>query len=135
VLYSFCSQQNCTDGQNPNPALIDVNGILYGVTIAGGTSNCDCGTVFSLDSKTGTETVLHSFGDGADGQAPEASLIAVNGILYGTTENGGGQAVAAGVAGQFSLSTRTPTKRKCFIPFAVNRIAPTAQTHSPVCSP
>ena len=32
VLYSFCSQTNCTDGQNPEANLIDVKGTLYGAT-------------------------------------------------------------------------------------------------------
>lgn len=35
------------------------------------------------------EKVLWSFGNGADGAYPEASLINVNGVLYGTTETGG----------------------------------------------
>lgn len=93
VLYSFCSQQNCLDGQNPNPALIEVNGLLYGVTIAGGAYSCGngsgCGTVFSVSPKSGAETILHSFGNGSDGKGPESSLIAVDGLLYGTTYGGG----------------------------------------------
>lgn len=87
VLYSFCSEQNCADGQNPNVALLDLNGTLYGTTTAGG-GNCGCGTVFSIDPNTGAEDVLHDFGSG-DGQYPDASLIAVNGLLYGTTDEGG----------------------------------------------
>jgi uncharacterized repeat protein (TIGR03803 family) len=94
VLYSFCSQQNCTDGSNPNPTLMDINGTLYGATIGGGAHGCGngqaCGTVFSLDPNTGMENVLYSFGNGgADGKYPEAGVIAVNGVLYGTTYAGG----------------------------------------------
>ena len=33
--------------------------------------------------------VLHSFGASSDGAQPMASLINVNGTLYGTTEDGG----------------------------------------------
>jgi uncharacterized repeat protein (TIGR03803 family) len=33
--------------------------------------------------------LLYSFGHGSDGQHPEASLIDVNGTLYGTTFKGG----------------------------------------------
>jgi len=33
--------------------------------------------------------VLHSFGSAGDGSVPEAGLIAVNGVLYGTTTGGG----------------------------------------------
>ncbi len=36
------------------------------------------------------ETVLHSFGLTVnDGQAPDAALLEVKGLLYGTTEYGG----------------------------------------------
>ena len=92
VLYSFCSQQNCTDGQVPQASLIDMKGTLYGTTDQGGT-NCTqyggCGTVFSFNLSTGTETVLHSFGSGADGNGSVANLIDVKGTLYGTTLGGG----------------------------------------------
>ena len=89
VLYSFCSQQNCADGQYSSAGLIDVKGILYGVTELGGASGA--GTVFSLDPGTGAETVIYSFAGGAtgDGWNPGASLIDVNGTLYGITTNGG----------------------------------------------
>ena len=94
VLYSFCSQGNCADGESPGSALIDVSGTLYGTTLYGGNYVCSngvgCGTVFSLDPDTGAEKVLHSFGNGADGANPRASLIDVNGKLYGTTMWGGG---------------------------------------------
>jgi uncharacterized repeat protein (TIGR03803 family) len=46
VLYSFCKQQLCTDGQNPDAGLIDVKGTLYGVTQKGGASGY--GTVFAI---------------------------------------------------------------------------------------
>lgn len=46
VLYSFCSEQNCTDGSRPYAGLIDVRGILYGTTFQGGANGY--GTVFSL---------------------------------------------------------------------------------------
>ena len=70
-----------------------MTGILYGTTYVGGGTGCGgygCGTVFSLDPSTGTETVLHSFGNGTDGANPSASLIDVKGTLYGTTSTGGG---------------------------------------------
>ncbi|MGD0191292.1 MAG: choice-of-anchor tandem repeat GloVer-containing protein [Rhizomicrobium sp.] len=94
VLYSFCSQMFCTDGFEPAAGVIDVKDMLYGTTSQGGanTNGCNeegCGEVFSVDPDTGAETVIHSFGDGADGQIPLAGLIDVNGTLYGTTDNGG----------------------------------------------
>ncbi|MFZ0363197.1 MAG: choice-of-anchor tandem repeat GloVer-containing protein, partial [Candidatus Cybelea sp.] len=90
VLYSFKAG---SDGANPYAGLIDVNGTLYGTTFAGGDTGCysgrGCGTVYSI-SATGTETVLHSFSGGlSDGEAPYASLVDLNGTLYGTTYSGG----------------------------------------------
>ncbi len=47
------------------------------------------GTVFTITT-AGTEEVLHEFGRGSDkGEYPYASLIDVNGTLYGTTAGGG----------------------------------------------
>jgi uncharacterized repeat protein (TIGR03803 family) len=90
VLYSFCSQKNCADGLDPSASLIDVNGSLYGTTLEGGTGGCNvgCGTVFSIDPSTGAETVAYSFLGGSDGETPEAPLIEVQGVLYGTTDYG-----------------------------------------------
>ncbi|MFZ1007715.1 MAG: choice-of-anchor tandem repeat GloVer-containing protein [Candidatus Sulfotelmatobacter sp.] len=102
VLYNFCSQANCADGNLPRPGLvIDGKGNLYGTTLYGGagtSEGCDegeCGTVFELSPPapggTWTETVLHSFGgsDG-DGYLPRAGLIqGRSGSLWGTTPTGG----------------------------------------------
>ena len=64
---------------------IDANGVLYGTTIAGGTS--DAGIVFSLTpgakGKPYTLTTIHSFTNGADGGAPYAGpTLGANGVLY-----------------------------------------------------
>lgn len=87
VLYAF--QQNGSDGTVPVARLIDAGGLLYGTTLTGGAPSCGCGTVFSLDPATGTETVLHAFGGGGDGASPYAGLTDVGGTLYGTTTSGG----------------------------------------------
>jgi uncharacterized repeat protein (TIGR03803 family) len=86
-------------GTQPQAALIDVNGTLYGTTTYGGrrcphpgyvNGEPGCGTVFSI-SPSGVWKLLHSFRGGAsDGAHPYATLIDVNGTLYGTTEVGGG---------------------------------------------
>ena len=86
VLYSFCKHRDCRDGQNPGANLLEVNGTLYGTTVNGGTYGY--GTVFSFDSNTGNETVLHSFNND-DGAMPEAALIKADGMLFGTTFGGG----------------------------------------------
>jgi uncharacterized repeat protein (TIGR03803 family) len=98
VLYSFCSQTNCTDGGQPYAGLIeDASGNFYGTTNLGGnvTGTCfpwGCGTAFKLDT-FGNYTVLHNFcsqANCADGEAPYASLTKdSSGNLYGTTHFGG----------------------------------------------
>ncbi len=90
VLYSF---GRSGDGFYPFAGLVALNGTLYGTTYNGGSgSGCassGCGTLFSINA-SGAESVLHNFSnDGADGANPAANLIAVNGTLYGTTQNGG----------------------------------------------
>ncbi|HTT84106.1 MAG TPA: choice-of-anchor tandem repeat GloVer-containing protein [Rhizomicrobium sp.] len=94
VIYSFCSRSHCTDGGIPEAGLIDAKGTLYGTTSGGGNTSCrsGCGTAFSIDPKTGAEKVIYSFcgqSNCADGEVPEAGLIAVKGTLYGTTFSGG----------------------------------------------
>jgi len=96
VLYSFCSQPNCTDGFYPFGLTMDGKGNLYGTTAYGGGGGCvqiypfGCGTVFKL-SADGTETLIHVFTGGADGAVPNGGLIFDDaGNLYGSTEAGGG---------------------------------------------
>jgi uncharacterized repeat protein (TIGR03803 family) len=85
VLHSF---GGAGDGAQPEAALLDVNGTLYGTTSQGGAAH-NAGTVFSI-TPSGTEQVLHSFDyAGTGGAAPVASLIDVDGTLYGTTSAGG----------------------------------------------
>jgi uncharacterized repeat protein (TIGR03803 family) len=127
VLYTFCQQQNCADGQYPQAGLIEVNGILYGTTLDGGansnaTCSQGCGTVFSVDPETGTESVVYSFcaqQNCTDGSTPWASLLDVNGTLYGTTNSGGGAAncqIEGGCGTVFSFvpGTSTETTRYSF---------------------
>jgi uncharacterized repeat protein (TIGR03803 family) len=105
VLYTFCSQANCTDGAQPVASLIEVNGLLYGTAQLGG--DADSGVVFSIDPTTGAETVLHAFAGGTDGAYPLASLINQEGILYGTTEGGGGGRCNGGCGTVFSVDPST----------------------------
>jgi uncharacterized repeat protein (TIGR03803 family) len=81
MLHGF--QGGPHDGANPQGALIYHDGALYGTTTGGGLSGW--GTVFTLDVATGAETVLYSFGGGADGAAPTGTLTYAAGALYGTT--------------------------------------------------
>jgi uncharacterized repeat protein (TIGR03803 family) len=85
VLHSFGDK---SDGANPAyTSLIAVKGTLYGTTESGGTHH-NAGTVFSI-TRGGSERVLHSFGNGSDGDFPAGGLIDVGGTLYGTTISGG----------------------------------------------
>jgi uncharacterized repeat protein (TIGR03803 family) len=100
VLYSFKGEPD--DGIGPYASLIDVNGALYGTTIAGGAS--DDGTVFEV-SRSGTESVLHSFKGGTDGSYPQAGLTDVKGTLYGTTVYGGANSSSSTGGTVFAVST------------------------------
>jgi uncharacterized repeat protein (TIGR03803 family) len=93
LLHSFNGLTGSSkDGAYPYGGLTAIKQTLYGTTQNGGDIGCNayeqgCGIVFSI-TPTGTETVLHSF-TGSDGSAPEATLLSVNGTLYGTTLFGG----------------------------------------------
>jgi uncharacterized repeat protein (TIGR03803 family) len=96
-LYAFTGGH---DGGHPVAGLIaDKAGDFYGTTEVGGAKYL--GIVFRLakDKDGGyTETVLHGFAGGKDGEYPFASLIAdKNGDLYGTTEYGGAGKCSCGV--------------------------------------
>jgi len=89
VLYNFSS----TDGAYPDSALtFDSQGNLYGTTVRGG--SYDSGVAFELSPTNPggwTETVLHNFGSGSDGNGPQSDLIFDRaGNLYGTTTGSGG---------------------------------------------
>jgi uncharacterized repeat protein (TIGR03803 family) len=105
ILYSFCSQTSCSDGQYPYPGVIlDAAGNIYGVTASGGAIGA--GEVFELDT-AGKETVLYSFSGGSDGSGPFSVLLFdAAGNLYGTTQEGGndGCTYGAGCGVVFELS-------------------------------
>src|ERR1022692_4369163 len=92
TLYNFCSQTNCTDGDQPFAGLVQAaDGDLYGTTYGGG-ANGGYGTVFKI-TPGGTLTTLYSFCSQSgctDGAGPEAGLVqAANGNFYGTSYYGG----------------------------------------------
>ncbi len=84
ILHRF---EGRADGANPDAALVNVNGTLYGTTIEGGPGGF--GTIFSVDPATGAYDTDLQF-NGSDGAAPDGALLDVNGTLYGTALSGGG---------------------------------------------
>jgi uncharacterized repeat protein (TIGR03803 family) len=91
TLYTFCSQNACTDGENPFAGLVQAtNGDFYGTTADGGATGY--GTVFKI-TPGGKLTSLYSFCSQSgclDGYYPETALVqATNGDFYGTTYYGG----------------------------------------------
>lgn len=110
ILYNFCSTggTKCTDGSFPMAGLVrDKQGNLYGTASSGGVYGLTLtkGVVFKL-SPTGTEKVLHSFGNGSDGSTPVAGLIMDSaGNFYGTTMWGGNyNACAEGCGTVFKIT-------------------------------
>jgi uncharacterized repeat protein (TIGR03803 family) len=85
VLYSF---PGTAGGFDPSSGTIrDSAGNFYGTTTSGGTAGY--GVVYKVDT-SGRETVLHTFGSGADGRYIQAGVIRDSaGNLYGTAEVGG----------------------------------------------
>ncbi len=88
VIYNFCSQVNCSDGNQPSGGVIDINGRLYGTATLGGGSGYN-GTAFEL-KKSGTSWSADSYVfDITDGAQPWAPLLRQGGAVYGVTEQGG----------------------------------------------
>jgi uncharacterized repeat protein (TIGR03803 family) len=89
VLYRFGTG---TDGVFPIAPLVEASdGLLYGTTFAGGTSD-NFGVVFKLSKEGAGFNVLRRFTGqaGNDGSAPRRALLeGTNGALYGMTSFGG----------------------------------------------
>jgi uncharacterized repeat protein (TIGR03803 family) len=86
TLHSFCTQPGCSDGYQPDAAVVQGNsGNLYGTTQIGGANGF--GEVFRITPKGKLKT-LYSFcalPNCADGGYPNTALVrAANGNFYGT---------------------------------------------------
>jgi uncharacterized repeat protein (TIGR03803 family) len=97
TLYSFCSQLNCADGDQPTGLVQGSDGDFYGTTAYGGNGGCNgygCGTVFKI-TPAGTLTTIYVFCPEErhfcpNGSQPFAVLAqASDGNFYGTTIYGG----------------------------------------------
>ncbi|HEY5909463.1 MAG TPA: choice-of-anchor tandem repeat GloVer-containing protein [Verrucomicrobiae bacterium] len=67
--------------------VVPSGGRLYGTTWGDGTPS-GCGTVFALNTDGSGYSVLHQF-TGGDGREPMGSLLVRDGMLFGTTYEGG----------------------------------------------
>lgn len=85
VLHSFVGGAN--DGASPISGLVRVGKLYYGTTGSGGAYGK--GTVFSIAPDGTGFALLYSFQGKQDGRGSAAGLTALDGTLYGTTENGG----------------------------------------------
>lgn len=85
VLYTFNS---ATDGGNPLGGLMQAkDGLLYGVTISGGSNTS--GTIFKI-SLSGTFTLIRSFVNATDGNSCKGDLLqASDDNFYGMTSTNG----------------------------------------------
>lgn len=89
VLYDFCAQANCADGNWPMGNIaVAPNGDLYGVTTNGGTG--DNGTAFLVHN--GVQSVIYRFcalSGCADGRNTTSIMLGASGDLFGATDLGG----------------------------------------------
>ena len=84
-----------SDGCQPSGLITDASGVLFGSTIEGGKSNY--GTIFKLTPPANgqsawTEQTIWSFSGGNDGYYAAGLIAGSDGVLYGTTSQGGGTA-------------------------------------------
>lgn len=84
VVHAF---DTATDGGGSEAAPYFMKKILYGTTRNGGPNGK--GTLYSVDTDTGTFKMLHAFGAGDDAAHPAAGVIEVDGKLVGTSVAGG----------------------------------------------
>ncbi len=99
------------DPRSPQAPLLEgMDGALYGTTSAGGISAVGgasgYGTVYRLNPDGSGEAVLHSFlPSGGDGIRPYGALVQTSdGVLYGTTQEGGNPPSGIGFGTVFRLN-------------------------------
>lgn len=100
-LYQFAGQP---DGARPIGGVVAIGQTVYGTTRQGGTENF--GTVFSIDTAMGTETVINNFDTFAGGRNPAAGLTYAGGTLYGATS---GNSSHTGVVFMIDTATGSET--------------------------
>ncbi len=90
TLYSFCSQSNCADGEQPSaPPIEAADGNFYGATAGQQYYTYFTGVVSYKITSSGAFTLLSP----PPGQSQAPLLYATDGTFYGTTYGYGGGAV------------------------------------------
>jgi uncharacterized repeat protein (TIGR03803 family) len=98
ALYRF---KGGADGASPTN-VVDVNGVLYGTTAAGGGTSCSgpgglgCGTLFAINTSGKGYRVLYRFKGGTDGWYPTSLSGGMKGTLYSATTFGGDSGCSSG---------------------------------------
>ena len=98
TVHAFAGGAN--DGKLPLGSPVVSGGVIYGMTMQGGTANV--GVVYRVNPDGSGFQVIHSFtGGAADGGNPSfSSLVVSGGVIYGMTPGGG----TAGLGAVFKMN-------------------------------
>jgi uncharacterized repeat protein (TIGR03803 family) len=91
------------NGFDAEGGLTNLRGALYGTTSEGGDSREDGGAFYRVTTN-GKERELYIFKGPPDGSDPRGDLLAVNGVLYGTTAAGGSSSRSIGTVFRITSS-------------------------------
>lgn len=86
ILHSFVPS---IDGAHPVGGLVKIGNTLYGAATDGGSSNANGatgnGVIYRVNIDGTGYALLHVFSGGLDGADPQAGLVAIGNVLFGTT--------------------------------------------------
>jgi uncharacterized repeat protein (TIGR03803 family) len=95
-------------GRAANGGVIQAGGLLYGATAQGGATGN--GLVYSYNLTANTVSIVYNFTGATDGGSPQAPLLNISGVLYGTASAGG----ANGYGTVFSLTPSTGAEQTLY---------------------